>query len=126
MTAIILTTIVLNDAVDPSDVLVLDRMATYTRRPVKAQRTQRVAGGGFRAIGQEGVQQLWDVTASRCTRADVDWIEAHIGRTVCVRDDAGHKFFGWYAEPDIEEVPRPRTASVQLVLTEVTHSEAVG
>lgn len=126
MTSITLTTIVLNDAEDPSDVLVLDRLSTYSRRPTTPGRVQRVGGGGFRVITSEGTQAIWDVTANRCPIEDTNWIEDHAGRTVCVRDDAGRKFFAVYFEPDIEEVPRPRGANVTLQLTETTWIEGIG
>lgn len=125
MSTVTLATIVLNDAADPADVLVLNRMTKYRRQPAKGGRVQPVAGGGRRAIVSAGQHQTWTVSISKAPRAAVDWIEAHVGRVVCIRDDSGQKLFGVYLAADVEEVPYPRTASVDLELTEVTWSEAV-
>lgn len=125
MTEIVLTTIVLNDAEDPADELVMTRMATYSRRPRTPGRVQEVAGG-FRVIKGGPGQAVWELRANRVPLVDSDWIEDHAGRTVCVRDDQGRKFFAVYFEPDIEEVPRPRTVHVELELIETSWSEAVG
>ena len=125
MTAVTLSTIVLNDAEDPADLLVLDRMTKYRRNPAKAGRVQRVAGGGFRAVVQAGTAGSWRITASKVPLTALAWLEAHQGRVVCVRDDAGRKAFGVYLEVPSEDVARPRTANVDLEVVEVTWSEAV-
>lgn len=125
MTAVQLTTIVLNDAEDPADVLVLSRMTKYTRHPAKLGRVEPVAGGGRRAIVSAGQHQAWTLNVSKADRATCDWIEAHIGRVLAVRDDAGQKLFAMYLDAAIEEVARPRTATFDLELAEVTWSEVV-
>ena len=125
MTAVQLTTVVLNDAEDPSDQLVLSRMTKYQRQVGKLGRVQAVAGGGRRAIVSAGQHQDWTLNVSKADRSTVDWIEAHVGRVVAIRDDAGHKLFGVYLSVPVEEVPWPRTASFDLELAEVSWSEAV-
>ena len=116
MTAVTLTTVVLNDAEDPSDLLVLSRMTKLSRNPVRSGRVARVAGGGFRAIVQAGVQESWTLTASKVALADQAWIEAHAGRVVCVRDDAGRKAFGIYLEVPSDDRAYPRTVDLALDL----------
>lgn len=125
MTAVALSTIVLNDADDPADLLVLSRLANYKRNPVKGGRSQRVAGGGFRSIVQAGRQETWSLTISKLPLADLAWIEDHIGRVVCIRDDAGRKVFGVYLDAPSEDVARPRSANVDLEIRQVTWTEAV-
>lgn len=123
-TAIItLDTIVLNDAVDLSDVLVLDRMATYSRSANTDVRTQKVASGGYRVIRSKGKQAVWDVTATRVTVTDLEWLENHVGFTVCVRDDVGRKFYALLSDLDVTEVPRPRTGNASFTLSEVSWDE---
>lgn len=125
MTAVTLTTVVLNDAEDPSDLLVLSRMTKLSRNPIKSGRVARVAGGGFRAIVQAGVQETWTLTASKVALDDQAWIEAHAGRVVCVRDDAGRKAFGIYLEVPSDDRAYPRTADLALEIAGVTWTEAV-
>lgn len=125
MTAVTLSTVVLNDAEDPTDLLVLGRLTKYSRRPAQGGRTQRVAGGRFRSIVQAGLQDRWTLTLSKVPLDDLAWLEAHIGRLLVVRDDAGRKWFGVYLGLDSEEVARPRSANVDLEVVGVTWSEAV-
>lgn len=125
MTAVTLTTIVLNAAEDPSDLLVLSRMTKYRRNPAKAGRVQRVAGGAFRSIVQAGTAGSWRITASKIPLDALAWLEAHAGQVVCVRDDAGRKAFGVYLEVPSEDVAKPRSANVDLEVSEITWSEAV-
>lgn len=124
MSTVHLTTVVLNDAEDPADLLICTRMTKYRRARTQDGRIQAVAGGGRRAVLAAGTHQEWEVSISKAPREAIDWIEDHIGRVVCLRDDAGHKVFGLYLEVEIEEVPRPRTASLDLKVAQVTWSEA--
>lgn len=118
-------TLVLNDTADLADVLVLDRMATYSRQEAALARTQRVAGGGLRVIRQEGSQRVWNVTANRVPKEDSDWLEAHLGSTLVVRDDQGRKFYALLDSVTVDEVPKPRTGQVKFSLTEVAWTEEV-
>jgi hypothetical protein len=125
VTAVTLTTVVLNDAEDPSDLLVLSRLTKLSRNPIRGGRVQRVAGGRFRAIVQAGVQETWTLTASKVSLTDQAWIEAHAGRVLCVRDDAGRKAFGVYLEVPSDDRPYPRTADLSLEIRGVTWIEAL-
>lgn len=125
MSMIQLSTVVLNDADDPADVLVLSRLSKYRRRPSQDGRVVRVAGGGFRAIGTVGRRDVWELEITKAPLATTDWIEAHVGRVVCVRDDQGRKFFAVYWTADVDELKEPRSGSVRLALELVTWTEAV-
>lgn len=125
-TVVTLTTVVLNDAQDPTDELVLTRLNSggYTRTLTRPGRIQPVAGG-FRVITTGTQSATWALEATRCTLDVVEWLEDHIGRTVTVRDDAGRKYHAVYFAIDATEVPRPRTTDVTLELIETTWTEAV-
>jgi len=125
MTAITLTTVVLNAATDPTDQLILSRMTKYDRRTTKAGRIEQVAGGGRRAIVAAGQSRSWTLAVSKADRTTCDWIETHIGSVVAVRDDAGNKMFAVYLDAPISEIADPRTVSFDLDLSEVTWTEAV-
>jgi hypothetical protein len=85
-----------------------------------------LAGGRERLVTTAGSPQSYGWKMSRVDRAQIDWLEDHVGRVLCVRDDRGRKFYGTYLSSPIDEANWSKTrGAVDLSLRSVTHTEAV-
>lgn len=121
-----LTTVWLNDAVDPADVLRCGSAASLSRVTSVQGRAVQLAGGGFRMVQRRGRSRVWSLSMPRASRAEVDWLEAHLDRVVTARDHRGHKIHARFLSVPVEEFGAWTTAAgVELELVEVRHSEVV-
>ena len=121
----ILRTVWLNDAAYPSDSMNFIKMSVLKRTATSPARVQRVAGGRLRVIRRAGEPREWALTLPLLTRVQVDWLESHLGATVCARDDRGHKFFAVYLAVPVDERKFEKRGDVTLTLAEVSFSESV-
>lgn len=126
MSTVALTTVWLNLASDPSDYKQLVSTSGLTRLQATPAEVRALAGGRFRLIRHGSQSWTWGVSLPFCTRAEVDWLEAKEGLTVCARDDLGHKFFAvWTSTPVAESTFSDDEAAVEITLQEITYSEVV-
>lgn len=125
-TAVILGTVWLNVADDPTDFLSLPTMSSLSVTTEKSSEVRRLANGRLRTITRAGgPRRRVAVSATYVTRAEVEWLEEHVGVLLCVRDDRGRKVFGVYHTVQIDEHRGIEDGGVSLSVDEVTYSEAV-
>lgn len=125
MATVTLGTVWLNLVSDPSVSLTLPTMASLSIATGQDGEVRRLANGRLRLVKRAGQARSASVDIEGATRTEVEWLEDHVGDLLCVRDDRGRKFFGAYMGVEADEVRANDYANVSLVLTEVTHSEAV-
>lgn len=126
MATVDLRTLWLNLASDPSQAASFPYMSALTWTKEQPGEVRRYANGRLRVVRRAGKPKSADVALPGCDRAQVDWLEEHVGRVVCVRDDRGRKVFGVYLAVAVTELSLPRgRADVSLSLAEVTYSEVV-
>jgi hypothetical protein len=119
----------LNDAVDPSDAMGFD----ITGQDVKVTSSGSVearamAGGRQRLVSRAGTSWSATTVLPWCSPAQVAWLRAHEGRIVCLRDPAGTKLYGFYAEVPVTESTMTTVrdhGDVELSFTGCSFSEAV-
>lgn len=122
-----LRTVWLNDADDLSDLVTFPTMSKLVAGRAAMPEVRRLAGGRHRLIRRAGVARTFTLTLPACDRAQVDWLEAHVGELVCCRDDRGRKVFGTYLQVDVTEFRTdPDLASCAVTLREVYHDESTG
>lgn len=83
------------------------------------------AGGRYRAVSQQGFGRSLDVTFSLVDLETRTTLESWAGQLVCYRDPQGQKIWGTFFTAKITPKIWPNVADVEIVLTEVTHSEGV-
>lgn len=125
MASIALSTVWLQSVADFTDSVSLTTMSKLTSAPQGAGVVRRYGSGRFRAVTQAGIGQQFSITALACSRAQIVWLEGHIGETLLVRDDRGRKFYGVYFNPSSDEHPYDDEGDVALTINEVTYTEAV-
>lgn len=115
----------LNDLLAPSDVMAWPLMSSLSVTPTMTGEIRSYAGGVDVAIVRVGKRSPVKVNLPHCTRTQLAWLEAHLGRTVCIRDDRGRRLFGVYFAVPAAENRHNLEASVDLDITQVTVAEAV-
>lgn len=126
MTAVTLGTAWLNVASDPSDWVSLPTMSSLSVSTMQAGDVRRLANGRLRSVTRAGQMRSFDLSVESAPRAEIDWLEDHVGQVVCVRDDRGRKVFALYFAVDVEETRgNADLGGVSVSLTEVSWSEAV-
>lgn len=128
MTEITVDTGWINDAEDPSDYQSFPLMSALSVTPSIAGTVRHLAGGRTRLVMTEGTSREVSLSLPDCDRDQVEWLEEHIGRIVCVRDDRGRKTFAGYLRVPVTEqqgdiVDKP--ADVTVSLAEISYDEAV-
>lgn len=114
----------LNDAANLADCQAFTWVSGTTPNIEVRAEVRALANGRLRMVSRAGrvASTTWNLT--RISRPQVDWLEAHAGRLVCVRDDRGRKFYGVYLSVPVDEPNWTKArASTQLTLQQVTHSE---
>lgn len=124
-TVVTLKTVWLNSASEPSDYVQLSGVTSLDRKPKVRGRIDELAGGRRRGIRQAGRSDSWALDLPFRTAAQVEWLELHLGQTLCARDDRGNKFFCWYLELPIGHYKHTKGAAVIIVLDQITFSQAV-
>lgn len=125
MATVTLTTVWLNTAGDLGDYLRCSTTNALQRSQAMDGEVLRLAGGGLRLVRRHGIARTWVMAMPWATRAQIDWIEAHIGLTVVARDQRGNKLHAVYLEVPVTENGSVPQGSVQLTLREVTDTEEV-
>lgn len=123
MATVVLNSVWLNLAADPTVYLWLPTMASLSISTGQDGEVRRLANGRLRLVKRAGQARSASVDIEGATRTEVEWLEDHVGDLVCVRDDRGRKFFGVYMSVDADEIRANDYAGVSLALVEVTHSE---
>lgn len=125
MAGVTLRTLWLNDADDLSDYRSFNLMAKMSVTTQKPAEVRRMAGGRRRVVTRDGTAREFDVDLPNLTRAQVEWLEDHLGRVLLVRDDRGRKMYGaYFALPD-DAHAYDVESDVSLTLVEITRDEAV-
>lgn len=110
----------LNDYDDPSDYIVLDwGTALQRNRIVPGVQVVTASGRLLRRVSA-GVSRQWSASASRCTPDQMDWIEAHAGVDVWVRDWLGRRILGFYLQTPTDQHLYDVNGDVSLTFDEVT------
>lgn len=125
MASVTLRTLWLNDADDLSDSMSFPWMSKLSVQTAKPGEVRLMSNGRLRVVTRAGQTRTFDVDLPNLTRVEVEWLEAHIGRTLLVRDDRGRKIYGaFFTLPD-DAHQYDDENDVQLTLQEITRSEAV-
>lgn len=104
MARVHLTEVWLNDAADLSSSLRL-LYAGSLEPSFSAPGSEYVtASGAIRSVDTVGAAQSWAVSSPAVDQAGRDWLVAHNGRSVWVRDWLGQRVHGKYR--DVKPVPR--------------------
>lgn len=125
MAGVGMQTLWLNDAADLADVMAFPTMSGLVAGKENRADVRTYAGGRTRLISRAGTPRSAKATLPLLTRAQIDWLDDHAGRLVLIRDAQGRKFYGVYLNPTFTEIGYIDEANTELVLVEVSHSEAV-
>lgn len=125
MASVTLKAIWFNRVADPADFLALRYVSGFDRAPEKPGNFRRGAGGRVRLFTRAGRELSWSLSFKAVSLAQKEWLEAHAGELLCIRDDRGGKFFGSYLGVGVGEHRYNHEADVSLEVTEISFSEAV-
>lgn len=125
MASLTLDTLWLHDHADLSDFRVFPFMSALSRTPQVQGSRRKYGTGRLRSYAQAGVTRDWSVALVAQTQSDMDWLEAHLNRTLLARDDRGHRIFAVYYEIPIMEHAYNKEGDLTLNLLEVTATLAV-
>lgn len=127
MASVQLETFWISDANNLSDVLPVEYVTGLAPFFAVPGEFRTSANGRTRLVISAGavVRRAYDVTIGLAKRSDVQWIEAHIGRVLLIRDPMGRKFYGAYLETKPAERRGENAADISLTFTAVTRSEVV-
>lgn len=115
----------LNDALNPADVVAL-YATDLTDTPDTGGAVRTYAGGRRRYVAGEGVTRRYTLTLTLVTAAQLQWIEDHVGRVVCLRDFTGMR--RWVTYTTWQRAPRAfanRHEITSFTLVETTFSDAL-
>lgn len=124
-TIVNLRTVWLASVTDPTDVRAFRFMSSLTESVSQTTRIQDTASGGRRVIRTAGRDGLWTITLPACDADQMAWLNAHLGETLCARDDRGNKIFGLYSSVKEEMKSLRNEGDTSLDFDEVTYSEEV-
>ena len=126
MTAITLATVWINLASDPSDYQSFSMLSALHVVKDKPGSVNRYASGRRRLILGAGTDYSISLTLPQLTRAQIVWLDLHVGDLVLVRDDRGRKIWCTYLSLPIDEDGADiEYGDGSLALQEVTFSEVV-
>lgn len=114
----------LNDGLDPSDYKSFQNTTGLEVETARDGTVRRLANGRLRLVLGSAAPHTTSLTFELCDRDQIDWLEQHVGRAVCYRDDRGRKYYGVYLEVSVREnVARQDYADANITLAEVTYPE---
>lgn len=126
MATVTLDTLWLNLVSDLSQCWSFPLMSGLQSQPASNVTSRQYAGGNTRMVTVKGRQSVLPVTLLALDAADRQTIEFDLlGVLLCVRDDRGRKFYGYYTNPQVTEHQYDDECDVTVTFTEVTYSEAV-
>lgn len=117
--------LIINDASDASDNQIFTIQSSVTRTVAQVGEVRRYAGGRYRPISRIGKQKSYTADLPSQGPVQVAWLEAHVGRVMCVRDWTGLKLFAIYFEVASSGVRGTYNCDVTLTLQGVTYTESV-
>jgi hypothetical protein len=121
-----LGTLWLNLASDLSQSWSFPMLSSLQSSPTVNTTSRLYAGGNYRQVTTPGRQSSLAVTVSAATADDRQALEFDlVGVLLCVRDDRGRKFYGFYTNPQVAEHQFDAECEIALTFAEVTVSEAV-
>lgn len=135
MAIVQLTTLWLNNAIQPFDSMYFPYMSAMTDTPAvgslmasdsasgSTSPIRLYANGVLRAILAPGEQRVLTATLPACTPTQVQWLYAHLSQIMLVRDDRGRRFYAQYFTYSAAEHAYDGNADVSLTLTETTFSD---
>ena len=126
MSALALGAVFLNAAADLSDFARFDSPTGLQVNTSQDGQVRTLANGRTRIVKRAGTPRTFSLSLPYLQRADIAWLEAHVGDLLCIRDHLGRKAYGVYFDVPVKEVQYVSDrADVDLSLTEVSHSESV-
>jgi hypothetical protein len=123
--SVVLNTVWLNDALNPSDYASFPLMAALNVTTSQSGEVRQYAGGRTRLVLKAGTPRNISLDLPELDRAQVAWLESHVGKLVLVRDDRGRKIWAAYITAGIDEAQGHKTASAGIGLTEVSYTEVL-
>lgn len=125
-TTVNLTALWINLASDLSQAWSFDLVTSLQMQPVVNTAARRYAGGNYRMFTTPGRQAVMPVTIRALDADQRTLLEVTLpGVLLCVRDNTGRKFYGFYANPQITEHTYNDECDITLTFQQVTVSEAV-
>ena len=126
MTSIALRTVWINLASDPSDYQSFALLSALHVTKDKPGSVNKYASGRRRLILKPGTDYSISLTLPQLTRAQIVWLDLHVGDLVLVRDDRGRKIWCTYLSLPIDEDGSDiEYGDGSLSLVEITYSEIV-
>lgn len=125
MASILLDTVWLNAASDPSDYASFPLMSALAVATSQSGEVRQYAGGRTRLVLKAGTPRNISLDLPELDRTQVTWLESHVGQIVLVRDDRGRKIWAAYITAGVDETQGDTTASAGISLTEVSFTEVV-
>lgn len=126
MTTVNLGAVFLNAANDLVDVQSFQNTIGLVATKSRDGEIRALANGRLRLVLRATTARSFNLRFELCTRTQVTWLEDHVAQVLCARDDRGRKVYGAYLSvPVTENVARSDYADIDIVFTEVTHSEVV-
>lgn len=125
MAVVTLRTLWLNNAADPSKSQSFPLMKALQVTTARKGEVREYSAGRLRSVTKRGGKRSLTASLPHCTREQVAWLEQQQSQLLCVRDDRGRKFWAVYYDLPVDEHFYNTDADLQLVLNEVTHTEAV-
>lgn len=123
MASVALDTIWLHDADNEADRIELEWASGLTRNPDEQVDVRRMASGRYRSFQPEPNPTTWQISFDLATAREVEWLDTHRNRHICVRDHRGQKMFGTYAGVPETVLTADGRSALTLTITEVTVSE---
>jgi len=125
MASVALSTLWLSDAADLSDFISFPLMSKLTPTEEINGDFREYAGGVQRLMTRPGEVTTVPVTLTCCDRAQVNWLRAHKGRVLLVRDNTGRKVYGAYKALSMDEDGAHDVADVDLTISSLFFDEEV-
>lgn len=116
--------LIINDASDTGDFQLFTIQSSVTRSVSQVGEVRRYAGGRYRPVARIGQQKTFQADLPSQGPVQVAWLEAHVGRVMCVRDWTGLKLFAVYFDIVSTGVRGTYNCDISLALTGVTYTEA--
>lgn len=118
--------VVLSDAYNLTDAMAFKEAVVLEVATGKDGNVRAGANGRIRLFLSDTRRRTFNLQFELISRAQADWLEAHVGELVCVRDDRGRKVFGTYLEANVKELTlRSDYTDATIRVDEVTHPEVV-
>jgi hypothetical protein len=126
MASVTLTRLWLNLASDPSRSWSFAYITGLQSQPAIGASSAPYAAGNYRMSGTPGRQSQLPVTLTAVSRYDRYALEFELPKQLlCVRDDRGRKFYGYYSNPQATEHLYNDECDMTLTFLEVAYSETL-